>query len=133
MTKYYIGILFYICCYNCLCQQEQDTCTIESDSTYFRQVKKQLIGCWRTKHYQFKYRDNFGSEYKSRVHSSAPVFKLVLKNGEVYIKWLELLGGENLQKVISIKKRRLIVENEDNARVVYKRNKNCSSLVRGIK
>lgn len=132
MMKFYIGILFCICCFNCHSQQKLDTTTVESDSTFFKEVKKQLIGCWKTKHYQFKYRDNFGTEFKSRVHSSAPIFKLVLKNGEVYIKWLELLGGEHFQKVISIKKRRLIVENEDNVRVVYKRNKNCSSLVRGI-
>jgi hypothetical protein len=103
-----------------------------SDSTYFYEVQKQLIGCWKTKHYQFKYRDNVGGEYKSRVRSSAPLFNLIIKDEEVYLIWIELIGGEHYQKVKSITNRKLIVENEDGTLVTYRRNKDCSSQLKGI-
>lgn len=98
------------------------------DSLKFQNSKEQLNGCWKTKYYQFKYsaENNFGSEYKSRVHSSAPIFKLIIKDNEIYLEWMELVGGEHLQKIILIKKNKLIVTNEKGEKVNYKRNKNCS-------
>ena len=103
------------------------------DSTYFYKVQKQLLGCWKTKHYQFKYRDNVGGEFKSRVRSSAPLFNLIIKDKDIYLMWIELVGGEHYQKVISITSRQLIVENEDGTLVTYRRNKDCASQLKGIK
>lgn len=104
-----------------------------TDSTEFKLMQKKLVGCWRSKNYQFKYEINLGSEYKSRVHSSAPIFKLVLKDEEVYLEWIELTGGENYQRILSLTKNKLTIENEDGIKAVYKRNKNCSSLIKGVK
>ena len=61
--------------------------------------------------YQFTYsaEKHFGTEYKSRVHSSAPNFKLIIKDNEIYLEWMELAGGEHLQKIVRIKKNKLIV------------------------
>jgi len=106
---------------------DKDVEIAEIDSLQFKSMQEQLIGCWKTKYYQFKYykEKNLGSEYKSRVHSSAPIFKLILKDNNVYIEWIELTGGGSLQKIIKIKKNRLTVENEDGKKVLYKRNKDC--------
>ena len=133
MTKILCGLFLFVSVFYCNSQDELDTTNTEPDSTYFKQVQEQLIGCWKTKRYQFKYQNNLGSEFKSRVHSSAPLFKLIIKDEEVYLEWIELTGGENLQKVISITKNKLTLENEDQLRFTYKRNKNCSSIIRGIK
>jgi len=103
------------------------------DSTYYKQVQKELVGCWKTKHYQFKYRDNVGGEYKSRVRSSAPLFNLIIKDEEVYLMWIELTGGEHYQKVITINDKKLVVQNRDGSFVKYKRNKDCSSQLKGIR
>ena len=131
MTKILCGFFLFLSIFHCASQDELDT--NDSDSTYFKQVQEQLIGCWKTKRYQFNYQNNLGREFKSRIHSSAPIFKLIIKNEEVYLEWIELTGGEHLQKVISITKNKLMLENEDQLRFTYKRNKNCSSLVKGIK
>jgi hypothetical protein len=112
--------------FHCNSQNEIDTTNTESDSLYFQQVQEQLNGCWKTKNYQFKYASNFGGEFKSRIHSSAPIFKLILKGEDVYLEWIELTGGEYLQKVISITKKKLTIENEEGLKFVYKRNKDCS-------
>ena len=103
------------------------------DSTYFYEVQKQLIGCWKTKHYQFKYRANIGGEYKNRVRSSAPLFNLIIKDEEVYLIWIELVGGEHYQKIKTITNRKLVVENEDGTLVTCRRNKDCNSQLKGIK
>lgn len=115
------------------CQSSESSTVSSSDSTRFKLIQQELIGCWESKHYQFKYQINLGTEFKSRIHSSAPIFKLILKNEEVYIEWIELTGGESLQKVISITKNKLTIENENQLTFVYKRNKNCSSQVRSRK
>ncbi|PHR44186.1 MAG: hypothetical protein COA32_15165 [Fluviicola sp.] len=133
MMKWFLMLLLVVLYFNCTCQEKLNTSNIELDSTSFKKIKEQLNGCWKTKYYQFKYQNNLGGEYKSRVHSSAPIFKLIIKDGEVFLEWIELTGGGSFQKVISINKNKLIVENEDNLKVIYKRNKNCSSQVRGIK
>ena len=91
-------------------------------------MQEQLAGCWKTKYYQFKYdqESNLGCEYKSRVHSSAPVFNLKIVGNELFIEWIELTGGESVQKILRIKKKRLSVVNKSGKKVVYRRNKNCS-------
>ena len=111
MTKIVCSLLLFVSIFYCNSQDELDTTNTESDSTYFKQVQEQLIGCWKTKRYQFKYQNNFGSEFKSRVHSSAPLFKLIIKNEQVYLEWIELTGGGNLQKVISITKNKCGLNN----------------------
>ncbi len=102
------------------------------DSAEFKLMQKKLVGCWRSKNYQFIYETNLGSEYKSRVHSSAPVFKLVLKDEEIYLEWIELTGGENYQRILSLTENKLTVVNEDGIKVVYKRNRDCSSRIKGM-
>lgn len=98
------------------------------DSIKFKTIQIELNGCWKTKYYQFKYdsEKNLGSEYKSRIHSSAPIFKLIQKKDEIYIEWIELIGGEHLQKIIWIKKNKLKVENEDGSKSIYSRNNKCN-------
>ena len=98
------------------------------DSVKFKVIQNKLDGCWKTKFSQFKYNkeNNFGGEYKSRTHSSAPIFSLKIKANEIYIEWIELTGGESLIKIKKINKNRLIVENEKGKKFVYKRNKTCS-------
>ena len=95
--------------------------------------KSNYFGVGNTKHYQFKYRHNVGGEFKSRVRSSAPLFNLIIKDKDIYLMWIELVGGEHYQKVISITSRQLIVENEDGTLVTYRRNKDCASQLKGIK
>jgi hypothetical protein len=99
----------------------------QSDSLKFSSIKEELKGCWKTKYSQFKYDNerNMGGEYKSRVHSSAPIFKLVIKNNEIFLEWIELTGGGSFQKVIKIKENKLILKNENGKKVIYKRNKDC--------
>jgi len=129
-----ILILFTLgCSIICHSQSATDSSTGRSDSTEFKLIQQKLLGCWKTRHYQFKYQINLGSEFKSHVHSSAPIFKLIMKNDDIYLEWIELTGGEHLQKITSIKKKKLTVENEEQITVVYKRNKDCSSLFKGIK
>jgi hypothetical protein len=91
-------------------------------------IQNKLDGCWKTKYSQFKYSKerNFGMEYKSRTHSSAPIFALKLKDNGICIEWVELIGGEYLLEIKKIKKNRLILENEKGKKFVYKRNKTCS-------
>ena len=98
------------------------------DSVKFKVIQNKLDGCWKTKFSQFKYNKerNFGREYKSRTHSSAPFFALKIIANEIYIEWVELTGGECLIKIKKIKKNRLILENEKGKTFVYKRNKTCS-------
>ena len=98
------------------------------DSVKFKVIQNKLDGCWKKKFSQFKYnKENyFGGEYKSRTHSSAPIFSLKIKANEIYIEWIELTGGEYLIKIKKINKNRLIVENEKGKKFVYKRNKTCS-------
>lgn len=105
----------------------QDTNIVAVDSLKFNSIQDQMVGCWKTKYYQFKYdkERNFGSEYKSRVHSSAPIFILIIVGNEVFIEWIELTGGGTMQKILKIKKNKLIVENYEGNRVIYKRNINC--------
>ena len=93
----------------------------------FKSTQQQLDGCWKTKYYQFRYSagDNSGIEYKSQVHSSAPIFSLILKDTDVYLKWVELTGGGTLQKVIDISKNKFTVVNEDGKKIIYKRNTGC--------
>lgn len=99
----------------------------QTESSEFKRIQKELVGCWHSKYYQFKYNSerNLGSEYQSRVRSSAPIFKLIEKNDGIYFEWLELTGGEHLQKVIWIKKNKIKVVNEDGSKTTYKRNKDC--------
>lgn len=99
----------------------------EIDSTRFWSIQNKLVGCWENNVYQFRYRkdSNVGGEYRSIVRSSAPLFKLTLKNNEVYLEWIELTGGVNLSRVLSISKRKLIVITEEGSRIIYKRNKTC--------
>ena len=101
--------------------------TTSPDSSKYKSIQQQLDGCWKTKHYQFKYsqKQNTGMEYKSHVHSSAPIFSLILKDNSVYIEWIELTGGGSLQKITGINKNKLKVVNEDGMNVVYQRNKGC--------
>ena len=98
------------------------------DSVKFKVIQNELAGCWKTKYSQFKYskESNFGMEYKSRTHSSAPIFALKLKDNGICIEWVELIGGEYLLEIKKIKKNRLILENEKGKKFVYKRNKTCS-------
>ncbi|HRO75663.1 MAG: hypothetical protein M9916_06970 [Crocinitomicaceae bacterium] len=105
----------------------QTSNTVSVDSTKFRLIQNEMVGCWNTKYYQFKYEKerNFGYEYKSRIHSSAPFFILKIIDNEIFIEWVELTGGSNLQKIVSIKKNKLTVENVNGKRVVYKRNIGC--------
>ena len=101
--------------------------TSSIDSLKFKSIQESLTGCWKTKVSQFKYdkEKNFGMEYQSRTHSSAPIFSLKIKENEIYIEWIELLGGEYLQKIKKIKKNRLIVINEEGRKFIYRRNKKC--------
>ena len=68
---------------------------------------------------------NLGSEYKSKVHSSAPIFKLIQKKDDIFIEWIELTGGKHLQKIAWIKKNKLQVKNETGLIITYKRTKDC--------
>jgi hypothetical protein len=99
----------------------------QADSARFKFIQQQLDGCWKTQYSQFKYSkdDNFGAEYRSRVHSSAPIFSLMMKDGNIYIEWTELTGGENPQKILELKGRKLTVVNEVGRKIIYRRNKNC--------
>lgn len=56
-----------------------------------------------------------------------------MKEKEVYLQWLEVTGGESLQKILTITTNKLIVENENKLKVVYRKNKNCSSQLKEIK
>jgi hypothetical protein len=105
-----------------------DTNIIAVDSIKFKSIQYQMIGCWKTKYYQFKYDQerNLGYEYKSRIRSSAPIFNLKIIDNEIFIEWIELTGGGSLQKILKIKKNKLTVENESGMRVTYKRNKDCT-------
>ena len=93
----------------------------------YKSAQQQLDGCWKTKNYQFRYstEDNSGIEYKSRVHSSAPIFSLILKDADIYLEWAELPGGESLQKIIKITKNKVTILNQVGREVIYKRNKSC--------
>lgn len=104
-----------------------DTQNNTVESLRFRSIQDQLEGCWKTKHYQFRYykEKNFGHEFKSMVHSSAPMFKLKIIETDIFLEWIELTGGESLQKIVSVDKSRLTVQNERGDKVVYKRNKDC--------
>lgn len=105
--------------------QENPASSSTADSTQYKLIQHQLDGCWRNKYHQFKYKasSNSGGDYKSRTHSSAPVFRLILKDNNTYLAWIELTGGENLQRVQKISKNKLVVVNESGMRVVYRRNK----------
>lgn len=96
-----------------------------SDSTQFKAIQVKLEGVWKSDHHQFKYNagSDAGGDYKSSTHSSAPVFRLILKDDKTYIAWMELTGGENLQRVLKISKNKLILVNETGMRIVYRRNK----------
>jgi hypothetical protein len=98
-----------------------------TDSTSFKSIQNQLVGCWRTKYSQFQYEKerNLGHEYRSRTHSSAPFFYLTILENNTYMYWVELTGGGSSMKVVNITKNRLIVRNENGLRVTYKRNKGC--------
>jgi len=100
----------------------------QSDSSKFKYIQQKLDGCWKTNSYQFKYskENNSGLEYKSKVHSSAPIFSLIIKDNDVYINWIELTGGESQQKVIKISNSKLTVINTDQKKVIYKKNKDCN-------
>ena len=104
-----------------------DTQNNTVDSLSFRLIQDQLEGCWKTKPYQFRYNKdkNFGHEFKSMVYSSAPMFKLKIIETDIFLEWIELTGGESLQKIVSVNKSRLTVLNERGDKVVYKRNKDC--------
>jgi hypothetical protein len=93
----------------------------------FQQTAAALEGCWHSKYYQFKYDSerNLGCEYQSRVRSSAPIFNLIEKNEGIYLQWLELIGGEHLQKVIWVNKNKFKVCNEDGSKTTYRRSKDC--------
>ena len=98
----------------------------QTDSTDFFNVKSELHGCWKIKKYQFKFDStkNFGQEYKSRIHSSAPIFKLVIKNKKVYINWMELTGGGSFHRIVWIRRKKMKVENEDGSFTIYRKT-NC--------
>lgn len=117
-TNYYLLILLTL-----------STITLygQTESSEFKRIQKELVGCWHSKYYQFKYdsEKNLGSEYQSRVRSSAPIFKLIEKNDGIYFEWIELTGGEHFQKVIWIKKNKIKMVNEDGSKNTYKRNKDC--------
>ena len=105
----------------------QNTNIAAVDSIKFKSIQDQIVGCWKTKHYQFKYdkERNLGSEYKSRVHSSAPIFNLKIVRNDIFIEWIELTGGGSMQKILKIKKNKLIVKNDNGNKVIYKRNITC--------
>lgn len=94
-----------------------------------------MEGCWAAGSWQFKYiqSGNRGFEYHSEVHASAPIFSLIYKDGSTYLEWIEMAGGEHLQKVLKVSKRKLVLENEDGTTGVYKRNKACSKPGKGKK
>lgn len=127
-------LLLFTAIFDCTGQNNTNNFTsTHSDSLQFQQIKEQLAGCWKTKNYQFRYQDDYGYEFKSRIHSSAPFFKVIRKEKEVYLQWIEVTGGESIQKILTITKNKVIVENENKLRVVYRKNKNCSSQLKGIK
>ena len=99
----------------------------QKESPEFQQTAAALEGCWHSKYYQFKYDSerNLGCEYQSRVRSSAPIFNLIEKNEGIYLQWLELIGGEHLQKVIWVNKNKFKVCNEDGSKTTYRRSKDC--------
>lgn len=96
-------------------------------SSKFDQTIKKLNGCWYSKYHQFKYnyKTNIGIEYKSKTHSSAPIFQTIIKKDGAYLIWLELTGGEISQKIIFINDDKLKIRNFNGAKTIYKRNKNC--------
>lgn len=100
------------------------------DSSKFKTFQQNLDGCWKTKPYQFKYskENNSGVEYKSLVHSSAPIFSLIIKDNDVYIEWMDLTGGGSLQKILFIRKNKVLIENQNGSKVVYKRSKDCNPV-----
>ncbi len=131
MLKIILLLFTFIFSFTCFCQSASDSIAMNIDSTRFKIVQEKLIGCWKTRYSQFRYQINLGMEFKSRSHSSAPIFNLRIKNQEVFIVWIELTGGEHLQKVISITKNKLVVQNEENLEIVYKRNSDCSCITKG--
>lgn len=105
--------------------QENPGASLTADSTQYKLIQGQLNGCWKNKYHQFKYNasSNSGGDYKSRTHSSAPVFRLILKDNNTYLAWMELTGGDNLQRVKKISKNKLVVVNESGMHIVYRRNR----------
>lgn len=103
----------------------------QADSAAYKKIQGQMEGCWAAGSWQFKYiqSGNRGFEYQSEVHASAPVFTLIYKDGGTYLEWIEMAGGEHLQKVLKISKRKLVLENEDGTTGVYTRNKDCGRPV----
>ena len=99
---------------------------VKNDSLKFKLIQNQMEGCWKSKHHQFKYdKDrNIGSEYKSKIHSSAPIFNLKIVGDEIFIEWFELTGGGSVQEIQKINKKRLTIKNEKRKKVNYKRIKN---------
>jgi hypothetical protein len=99
---------------------------VKNDSLKFKLIQNQMEGCWKSKHYQFKYdKDrNIGSEYKSKIHSSAPIFNLKIVGDEIFIEWFELTGGGSVQEIQKITNKRLTIKNEKRKKVNYKRIKN---------
>ena len=131
MTKKLINfILVFIATFSIAYGQSDNKLSnnLLEDSINFKLIQNKLSGCWKTKYSQFKYdkERNFGMEYKSRTHSSAPIFSLKINDNGIFIEWIELTGGEHLLKIKKIKKNRMIVLNQDRKKIVYKRNKNCS-------
>ena len=106
--------------------------TQKIDSIKFQEIQKKLDGCWKTKYYQFKYNsiDNFGSEYKSLVHSSAPFFKLELKDKKVFFCWTELTGGNNNYMLLSFKDDQFQLLNSDSTITIFNKNKDCSPMLK---
>lgn len=104
----------------------------QTGSSSLEQIGAKINGCWQTKNYQFKYqvKNGYGYEYKSRIKSSAPLFKLVNKEGRTYLEWFEISGGEHLQEIISLSNNKLILDGGQGKKVKYKRNKTCSSLIK---
>lgn len=131
MIKTILYIFLISAAFQCSAQETSDANKTQADSSYFKQISEQLNGCWRSKRYQFKIQNGSGGEYKSWVHSSAPFLNVILKDNDVYLEWIEITGGKHSQKVVSVNSRKLTVENDAGEIVVYKKNNDCSSLMKG--
>ncbi len=108
-------------------QAQTEPAMAAHDSAKFKRIQKKLEGCWKSHSWQFKYvsKKNIGYEFHTPIHSSAPFFALRIKTAGFYLEWIEITGGENTEKIIRIRKNRLILENEYGNKIYYKRNGKC--------
>jgi hypothetical protein len=72
---------------------------------------------------------NFGRDYHKRIFTTAVGFNLIIKDGEIYMAWIDELGDESYVKIKTLTKHKLITVDEKGKESTYKRKSWLSSIL----